>query len=111
MADMKQKVFIPSEIKMLVQLEPIGELRADDYEFEVEAKTWQQKVVRLKKSDTIRVDENSRIVVIDSANVGAGDLKIRIKAQIPDSDMPDQYRTEICVLDTDIQVVECNWGD
>lgn len=106
MAEIRQYVPAETELKLIVRIEPIGELTADDYEFEIEAKAWRQKVVKFKKSETIRVDENSRIVVVDTGQVGYGDLKLRIVAQIPDSDLPDQYRKEVCILDTYVTIIE-----
>jgi hypothetical protein len=54
----------------------------------------------------IRVDSNNYIVLVDTNEVGAGDLKCKVTAYIPDGDFPDELRTEVVNIDTGINIIK-----
>lgn len=98
--------FIGTELKLNVNIEPMGELTMDSYDFEVEVYCSPKKTIVTPKSNMIRTDENNYIVLVDTAIVGAGDLKIKVTAYIPDADFPDMLRTEVVAIDTGINIVK-----
>lgn len=100
------KVFIGSEIKLNISIQPLGDLTMDDYDFEVETFCSPRKVVLTKKSDAIKVDENNYVVLVDTDIVGAGDLKCKITAYIPDADFDDGLRTEVAALETGVHIIK-----
>lgn len=76
----------------------------DDYDFSLEVYCSQKRVVTISKKDLIRMDSENYVALIDTSELGAGDIKCKVIAYIPDWDFPDKTRTEISVYETDIQV-------
>lgn len=99
------KPFIGTELKLNIHIDPLGELTMDDYDFTVEVYCTVKKALVINKADAIRIDENNYIVLVDSAIIGAGDVKCKVTAHIPDFDFPDTIRTEIVGIDTGIEVI------
>ena len=75
----------------------------DDYEFEAEFFCGPTRLKALK-NEMIKVDSNNYIVLLDTSKLGAGKLKCKVTARIPDSDFSDGLRTEVVVLDTGINI-------
>lgn len=98
--------FIGTELKLNIHIEPIGEITMDDYYFEVEVFCSPKKPIIIPKENTIRVDSDNYVVLVDTNIVGAGDLKCKVTAQVPDGDFPDQLRTEVVCIDTGINIVK-----
>lgn len=98
--------FVGTELKLNVNIEPMGDITMDDYDFLVEAYCSIKRVVSIPKASSIRIDENNYVVRVDTAETGAGDLKCRITAYIPDSDFADGFRTEVIGFDTGINVIK-----
>lgn len=103
---MATQVFLGTELKLNINIEPIGDVTMDDYDFEVEIYCSSKKVVDITKKEAIRVDSNNYIILIDTNVVGAGDLKCKVIAYIPDNDFADGLRTEISIIDTGINIVK-----
>jgi hypothetical protein len=103
---MDTEVFLGTELKLNVNIEPIGDVTMDNYEFEIEVYCSPKKSIVIKKSDAIRIDESNYVILIDSEVVGAGDLKCKITAHIPDGDFEDNIRTEVIGIDTGINIVK-----
>lgn len=98
--------FIGTELKLNIHIEPIGEITMDDYDFEVEVYCSPKKSILIAKKDTIRIDSDNYVVLIDTNLVGVGDLKCKVTAKVPDGDFPDNFRTEIVCIDTGINIVK-----
>ena len=81
-----------------------GNVTMDDYDFSLEVYCSQKRVVTISKKDLIRMDSENYVALIDTSELGAGDIKCKVIAYIPDWDFPDKTRTEISVYETDIQV-------
>ena len=97
---MDNKIFIPSEVKVFVNLERIGSLTMDDYDFSIECYTdMSPRVVSCAKGDALRMDEDTYFVVLDTGLLAPGMLKLRVTANIPDSEI-DRARKEVIVFDT-----------
>lgn len=103
--DTRNDPFLGTELKLNVHIEPIGAMCMDDYDFEVETYCSPKKAIVTKKSETIRIDENNYAVLVDTAIVGAGELKCKVTAYIPDADFPDGLRTEKVCVYTGVTIV------
>ena len=102
----RNEVFLGTEIKLSIEIEPLGHITLDDYDFTVDVYCSTKKVQTFEKEDAIRVNTWNYIVLVDTAILGAGDVKCKVTAHIPDSDFPDQLRTEVACVDTGITVVK-----
>jgi hypothetical protein len=102
----KNDIFLGTELKLNIHIEPIGDMSMDDYNFDVEVYCSPKKVITAAKNEMKRVDEDNYIVLVDTDVVGTGDLKCRITAYIPDADFGDAIRTEVQIVDTGINVVK-----
>lgn len=103
---MADDVFIGTELKMNVNIAPINGVSMDDYDFEVETYCSPKKSIITKKSEAIRVDGNNYVVLVDTSTVGAGDLKCKVTAYLPDADFSDMLRTEVVSIDTGINIIK-----
>ena len=106
-------VHIPTELKLKVGIEPMGGLHMSQYDFEIEAYCNKKSVATSSKKGDVLTnlvaidgDEDNYIALIDTSVTGAGNLKCRIVAYIPDTDFSDGLRTEVVVIDTGIPIVE-----
>lgn len=103
---MATTIFLGTELKLNINIEPAGEFTMDSYDFEVEVFCSTKKTIVISKEDAIRIDENNYVVLIDTEELGAGDVKCKVIAHIPDFDFPDTLRTEVVGIDTGIRVVK-----
>lgn len=99
-------IFIGTELKLNINIEPMGEFTMEDYDFEVEVYCSAKRVVVIPKSEAIKVDSNNYIVLVDTNVIGAGELKCKITAHIPDFDFPDTLRTDVSIMDTGLNIVK-----
>lgn len=107
MAIMKnESPFIGTELKLNIHIEPIGDTTMDDYDFEVEVYCSPKRPIIIPKANAIRVDSDNYVVLVDTNIVGAGDLKCKVTAQVPDGDFSDQLRTEVVCIDTGINIIK-----
>lgn len=107
MATMKnESPFIGTELKLNINIEPIGDITMDDYDFEVQVYCSIKRVVIIQKKDAVRVDSNNYIVLVDTTETGAGELKCKVTAHIPDADFSDGLRTEVVGINTGITIVK-----
>lgn len=98
--------FIGTELKLNINIEPIGEVTMDDFDFEVEVYCSIKRVITIQKKDAIRVDQNNYMVLVDTSETGAGDLKCKVTAHIPDGDFNDGLRTEVVAVSTGITIIK-----
>jgi hypothetical protein len=101
-----QSPFIGTELILNIHIEPIGNITMDDYNFEVEVYCSPKRAIVAKKEDAIRVDESNYVVLVDTNVVGAGALKCKVTAYIPDGDFDDSLRTEVVAIETGINIVK-----
>lgn len=104
-------VFLGTEIKLNIHIDPIGELTMEDYDFTVEAYCSAKKSLIINKSDAIPVvgadgKTNDYIILIDTSEIGTGNLKCKITAYIPDGDFKDEERTEVSIKESGIEIVK-----
>lgn len=98
--------FLGTELKINISILPLGSLTMDDYDFSVEMYCSKKRPIIIPKDSAIRVDESNYIVRVDSNVVGAGDLKCKITAKIPDEDFADGLRTEVACFETGITITK-----
>lgn len=102
----KNEIFLGTELKLNIHIEPIDSFTMDNYNFHIDVFVSPKKVVSIPKSDSVRIDENNYIVLVDTSEVGAGDIIAKVVAEIPDSDFKDGLRTEVVQIQTGITVVK-----
>lgn len=100
------KCHIGTEIKLNISIDPIGRTTMDDYEFVAEVFCSPTKTVTIPKEESIRVDANNYIILVDTTALGIGKIKVKLTATIPDEDFSDGFRTEISIVDTGINIVK-----
>ena len=98
--------FLGTELKLNINIEPMDSITMDDYDFEVEVYCSVKRIVTVLKKDAIRIDENNYVILVDTMETGAGDLKCRVTAYIPDEDFDDGLRTEVVGIDTGINIIK-----
>jgi hypothetical protein len=105
---MAQKIFLGTELKLNINIEPIGSMTMDDYDFEVEVicGSFKKSSIVIKKERAKKIDSNNYIICFSTTEVGAGKLMCRVTAYIPDGDFADGKRTEITEIDTGIEIVK-----
>lgn len=101
-----ESLFVGTELKLNINIEPIGEVTMEDYDFEVEVYCSSKKTIIIPKKDAIKVDSNNYIVLVDTNIVGAGELKCKITAHVPDGDFADGERTEVVICTTGITIAK-----
>lgn len=99
-------IFLGTELKLNVNIEPMGEFTMEDYDFSVDIWTSMKRVATIHKSECIKIDKNNYVVLVDTNLLGAGDIKAKVIANIPDFDFPDTVRTEVVALDLGITVLK-----
>lgn len=105
---MAKKVFIGTELKLNINIDPMGGVTMDEYEFEIELScgAFKSRGIVVNKSQTKRIDSDNYIVCFDTNDVGTGKLRCRVTAYIPDEDFKDGKRTEVVEIDTGIEIVK-----
>lgn len=101
----KDTIYLGTELKLNISVDQISGYTMDDYDFTAEFYCFSNRRIQLAKDAFIRSDENNYVAVIDTRSLGAGAVKCKVTAYIPDSDCADGLRTEVCVIDTGLKVV------
>jgi hypothetical protein len=99
-------VFLGTQLKLNLSIEPIGTLTMDDFDFSVELYCSAKRVFTVSKDKTLRVDENNYLILVDSEVLGQGELKCKVIAYVPDEDFDDSIRTEVLMFDTGIRITK-----
>ena len=100
-----ERVYEGTELKLNVSIDKIAGYTMDDYDFIAEFYCSQNRKLRLEKSALIRTDAANYSAVVDTRSLGVGVLKCKITAFLPDADCADGVRTEVCLMDTGINIV------
>ena len=101
-----ERVFLGTELKLNVNVEKMGKVTMDDYNFVVTLYCSTSKAIIVPKESAIRVDDSNYIVRVDTTIIGVGKLKCKVEAELPDGDFPEQLRTEVMIIDTGIEIVK-----
>lgn len=103
------KVYLGTEIKLNLNIEKIGSHSMSDYDFTVEVFCNPTKKLTIEKDNPSLIkkdDDDNYILLIDTETIGIGKVKLQVTAHIPDQDFPDQLRTEVQIVNTDIEVIK-----
>lgn len=106
MAAETNNIFIGTELKLNINIEPMDEFTMDDYDWLAEVYCSTKRIITISKSSAIRIDSNNYVLLVDSNLLGAGDVKVRLTAYIPDFDFPDTLRSEVSIVDTGLKIVK-----
>lgn len=105
------KIYLGTELKLNVNIDPIGDNHMSNYDWKVELFTTPNKVVTVESTDVnnaICQDADNYIIKVDTTNIGVGKLKCRVTAYIPDADFPDYKRTEIQLYNPNIDIIRAD---
>lgn len=100
------KVYVGTELKLNVNIEPIDSLSMSQYDWRAEVYCTPSKVVAIDKGDAIKIDNNNYVIRIDTAQIGVGVMKCKIIAFLTDNDFNDGTRTEVSIIDTGVTIVK-----
>lgn len=107
----QQVIFLGTEIKLKIEMEPIGDINMSDCDFMLEAYSGnnKNKIVLKKEGDykdkaIISSGDNAYIFLIDSTKLGAGSLKCKLTLKVADEDFNDYKRTEVSILNPNILI-------
>lgn len=95
------------EYKLNVHVEPIAGFHMDELSIKCVLFVYPNKAVEVNKGDMVKVDEDNYIIPLTAELVkivGRGQLKVKVIAEIPDSDFPDNFRTEISEICTSVVI-------
>lgn len=101
------KVFLGTELKLNINIEPMGGMSMSDYDFDIEliCGSFKKQSIVFKKENAKKVDDDNYIVCFDTTDLGVGNLTCKITAYIPDGDFKDGKRTEVTEIKTGIGIV------
>lgn len=95
------------EYKLNVHVEPIAGFHMDELNIKCILYVYPNKAVEVDKDAMVKVDEDNYVIPLTAElvkRVGRGQLKVKVIAEIPDSDFPDGCRTEIAEVCTDVAI-------
>lgn len=101
---MENVIYKGTELKLNINIEPIGGISMDEYDFTCEFYCSMMDSIVISKSDMHREDANNYVALLNSDRVSTGSLKCKITAYIPDADFDDGLRTEVQLLNTGITI-------
>lgn len=105
----RSKVFLGTELKLNINISPMGNQTMETYDWQVEVSCGsfnKQKIVIPKKDAIKGSDSNNYVILVDTAALGTGKMKLRVTAYLDDGDFPDRKRTEIEEVDLGIEIVK-----
>ena len=99
-------IFLGSEQKLNVNIKPVAGFTADDFDVVVDVYCSPKRTSTKSKNELIRVDEENYVFKLDTNEVGAGEVKAKVTAYIPDYDYEDTFRTEVSMYATNIVITK-----
>lgn len=93
------------EYKLNVNVEPIAGYHMEVLNIKCVLFVYPNRTVEISKESMVKIDEDNYIIPLTAEivkRVGRGQLKVRVIADIPDSDFPDGFRTEISEICTSV---------
>jgi hypothetical protein len=100
-------IFLGTELKLNINIEPMGQVSMADYDFDVDvfAQSTNKHVI-INKSEAKESDKDNYVVIIDTEKLGVGRVICKVTAYLPDGDFKDRNRKEVAVVDTGISIVK-----
>lgn len=103
---MKDIVYLGSELKLNMYIEPINGRTMDQYNFECEFYCHPNKRVKKVKEQMQKVDSNNYVAVVDTKELGIGNLFCKVTAYLPDTyGGPDGVRSEVSLVDLGVCIM------
>lgn len=96
-----------TQLKLNIHIDPLGSIHMSDYDFECEFFVTKKKSVTLTKSEMLQIDDDNFLAMLDTQQLGLGNIHITVTAYIPDTDFVGQTRKEIICVPTNITIVNC----
>ena len=93
------------ELKINVHVEPIEGVSMSEYDFTCTFFTYKNKAVVIPKNKMSKIDNDNYIAVVDTSKTGAGCLKMKFEADIPDDEVEDGFRKEVELVDLNIPIL------
>ena len=97
-------VYYGSQVVFNLHIDPVDGVSAKEYDFGVVVSA--KREVQLAKSDLAEVDDDNYIILLDTTEVGLGEIVIKVEAYLPDGRWPNEVRKEITVIHTGINIVK-----
>lgn len=98
-------IYLGEEKELEVTLN-CGDLAADEYDFTIELYCNEKAIATFEKAATVRKDENTRIIYLDTMQIGVGKLQMKVTAKIPKENFSDGYMTAIDYVATPYRIVK-----
>lgn len=95
---------VGTELKINVHLDRLDGYRMSDLDFTCEFFVYNTSKVVVTKDEMVKADDDNYVACIDTSKLGAGQIKCRVTAIIPDADFADGLRTEIETVSTGITI-------
>lgn len=90
------EVYLGTEMKLSVSIDPVNNLTMDEYDFECEFFCHPNRRVKRTKLEMLRENSNSYIALLKTRELGTGSLHCTVSAFLPDTyGGPDWERTEV----------------
>ena len=103
---MREIVYIGSELKLNVNIDPINGKTMDQYNFECEFYCHPAKRIKKTKAQMRKVDSSNYIALVDTQELGIGNLSCKVTAYLPDTyGGSDGVRTEVSLVDMDVCIM------
>ena len=96
-----------TELKFILNVQPVSGISMSAFDFHVMAYaqgTSKRSVIQ--KYDCTKINNDNYTIPVDTATLELGSLILDVYAFIPDQDFPDDLRTEICRIETDITIIQ-----
>lgn len=92
-------------IKFNVGMTPIDGFHLANVDFVIEVFSSNGgKKIAIPKTETLRVDDDNYLVMVDSKEVGSGDYYLTLWVDIPDTDFPSGIRKEGKTIKTNVTI-------
>lgn len=101
------KCVLGTHLKLNIHINPLGSIHMSDYDFECKFFVFQNKSITINKTDMVQVDDDNYLAMVDTSELGIGNLHITITAHVPDQDFEGQLRKEVICVPTNINIVNC----
>ena len=84
-----------------------GNGKMEDYDFECKFYIFLKRFIIISKSEMVKIDADNYVVLVDTTDLGVGQLHMSLTANLPDEDFPTVTRKEIACVDTGVTVANC----
>lgn len=95
-----------TQIKLNIHIDPLRGLHMESYDFECKFYIFPKRAIVLKKEDLVPVDQDNYLALIDTSDMGIGQLHLTLTAYIPDEDF-ETTRKEVVCVNTGINIINC----